>query len=92
MTQHASTEKTPAGMRGGKCFESAQTALDGLMKGRTTILIAHRLSTVRSADRIAVLDHGVVREVGTHESLLENDGMYAQLVRAADDVVDSVAA
>lgn len=71
---------------------AVQTALDGLMEGRTTILIAHRLSTVRSADRIAVLDHGVVREVGTHESLLENDGMYAQLVRAADDVVDSVAA
>ncbi|WP_052070712.1 ABC transporter ATP-binding protein [Rhodococcoides fascians] len=71
---------------------AVQTALDGLMDGRTTILIAHRLSTVRSADRIAVLDHGVVREVGSHESLLEQGGMYAQLVRAADDVVDSVAA
>ena len=70
---------------------AVQTALDGLMEGRTTILIAHRLSTVRSADRIAVLDHGVVREVGSHESLLELDGMYARLVRAADDVVDSVA-
>lgn len=71
---------------------AVQTALDGLMHGRTTILIAHRLSTVRAADAIAVLDHGIVREVGSHEALLAEDGMYAQLVRAADDVVDSVAA
>ncbi|WP_052056302.1 ABC transporter ATP-binding protein [Rhodococcoides fascians] len=71
---------------------AVQTALDGLMHGRTTILIAHRLSTVRAADAIAVLDHGIVREVGSHEALLAEGGMYAQLVRAADDVVDSVAA
>lgn len=71
---------------------AVQSALDGLMQGRTTILIAHRLSTVRSADRIAVLDHGVVREVGSHEYLLATDGMYAELLRAADDAVASAAA
>ncbi|RIV16144.1 ATP-binding cassette domain-containing protein, partial [Klebsiella pneumoniae] len=52
---------------------AVQTALDGLMHGRTTILIAHRLSTVRAADAIAVLDHGIVREVGSHEALLAED-------------------
>ena len=49
------------------------------MKGRTTILIAHRLSTIRSADRIMVLDGGELVEHGTHEELVETDGIYRQL-------------
>ncbi|EGD43389.1 putative ABC transporter, ATP-binding protein [Nocardioidaceae bacterium Broad-1] len=58
-----------------------QAALDRLAEGRTTITIAHRLSTVRDADQIAVLDHGRVVEVGSHEELLLRGGAYADLVR-----------
>jgi ATP-binding cassette subfamily B protein len=58
-----------------------QAALDALARGRTTITIAHRLSTVRNADQIAVLDHGRVVELGTHEELLLAGGRYADLVR-----------
>lgn len=56
-----------------------QEALDGLMKGRTTFVIAHRLSTVRNADRIIVLDGGSVVEQGTHEELIAAGGLYADL-------------
>ena len=54
-------------------------ALDRLMEGRTTFMIAHRLSTVRRADHILVVDHGRVVEQGTHEELLALDGTYKQL-------------
>ncbi|MDO6964957.1 ABC transporter transmembrane domain-containing protein [Rhizobium alvei] len=56
-----------------------QTALDTLMAGRTTIVIAHRLATVLKADRILVMDQGRVVEEGTHQSLVEKGGIYARL-------------
>ncbi|HEX5088592.1 MAG TPA: ABC transporter ATP-binding protein [Nocardioides sp.] len=58
---------------------AVQEAFDSLSEGRTTITIAHRLSTVRHADQIVVLDHGRVVESGTHEQLLEEAGRYAAL-------------
>lgn len=58
-----------------------QDALDKLMKGRTVVVIAHRLSTVRDANLVAVIDQGRVIEQGTHASLLEHNGIYAHLVR-----------
>jgi ABC-type multidrug transport system fused ATPase/permease subunit len=57
-------------------------SLERLMEGRTTFMIAHRLSTVRRADLIVVLDHGRVVERGTHQELLRSDGLYRQLHEA----------
>jgi ATP-binding cassette, subfamily B, bacterial len=59
---------------------AVQQALERLSEGRTTITIAHRLSTVRDADQIVVLDRGRVAEIGTHDELLEQGGRYAALV------------
>lgn len=56
-----------------------QHAIDKMMENRTSIVIAHRLSTIQKADRIVVLDHGEVRESGTHQDLLDRQGIYAQL-------------
>jgi ATP-binding cassette subfamily B protein len=62
-------------------------ALERLMKGRTTFLVAHRLSTLRNVGRIVVLNHGRMVEMGTHEELLKRGGLYRQL----HDVQTSVA-
>ena len=56
-----------------------QQALDNLRANRTSFVIAHRLSTIRNADLICVLDHGVLAEQGTHEELLDKNGLYAGL-------------
>jgi subfamily B ATP-binding cassette protein MsbA len=58
-----------------------QEALEALMRGRTTIVIAHRLSTVENADRIVVLERGRIAEMGTHRGLLERGGIYDKLYR-----------
>jgi subfamily B ATP-binding cassette protein MsbA len=64
--------------------QQVQAALERLMAGRTTILIAHRLSTVRHADRIYVIDRGRVVETGSHSSLVRKRGLYARLAKAQD--------
>ena len=62
--------------------ESAvQRALDAALEGRTSLVIAHRLSTVRNADQILVLDDGRIVESGTHSDLLARSGLYADLYR-----------
>jgi ATP-binding cassette subfamily B multidrug efflux pump len=59
--------------------EMIQTAIGKMMTGRTAIVIAHRLSTIQKADKIIVLDHGEIKEIGRHEDLLTKGGFYAQL-------------
>lgn len=65
-----------------------QKALDGLVDGRTTLVIAHRLATVLKADRILVMDQGRVVEEGTHQSLIRHGGIYARLARLQFDAAN----
>lgn len=59
-----------------------QEALKVLLKGRTSFIVAHRLSTIRNADNIVVLDHGEIKEQGSHKQLMEQKGIYSGLVEA----------
>ena len=66
--------------------KAIQEALQRLVKGRTTFAIAHRLSTLRNADRLFVFDEGKIAEMGTHEELLERHGIYWKLVQMQGEV------
>lgn len=66
-----------------------QQALERLMAGRTTFIVAHRLSTIRNADRIVVLESGRIAEIGSHSDLLAANGLYADLTRQASVFVKS---
>jgi ATP-binding cassette, subfamily B, bacterial len=69
-----------------------QAAIDRLVAGRTTIAIAHRLSTLRRANRLVVLDHGRIAEMGTHDDLLAAEGAYARLYHAQQKAAEEAAA
>lgn len=68
--------------------EQIQSAMDNLMKGRTSFVIAHRLSTIKNADLILVMNHGDIVEQGTHEGLLEKGGFYADLYNSQFEEVE----
>lgn len=57
-----------------------QAALDRARAGRTVIMVAHRLTTVKDADRILVVDKGVIKEAGTHDELVKSNGIYAHML------------
>ena len=63
-----------------------QKAIDSLIKGRTVIAIAHRLKTIKDADRIIVLDNGRIEEEGIHDELVKKDGLYAHLWNTQESI------
>ena len=63
-----------------KSEKQVHNALDQSKKGRTCLIVAHRLATIKSADRVYVLESGKIIETGTHESLLKQKGAYAKMV------------
>ena len=65
-----------------------QAALENLIRGRTTIAIAHRLSTLRKADRLVVLDRGQIVEIGNHDTLMDKQGAYFRLYEAQTRKLD----
>jgi len=71
-----------------------QSALQNLMAGRTVVVIAHRLSTVRRADRIVVLENGTIADIGRHADLIHRLGIYRRLydLQFADSKISKVAA
>ena len=66
-----------------------QEALEAITKGRTTLVIAHRLATVRNADRIIVLDHGKIVGMGTHAQLMKQSPLYAKLAKLQFNVLST---
>ena len=68
--------------------QQIQSAMDNLMKGRTSFIIAHRLSTIKNADLILVMDHGDIVEQGNHEELLAKNGFYAKLYNSQFEEVE----
>ena len=69
---------------------AVQSAVEELSAGRTTLIVAHRLATVKKADRIVVLEHGQIVDTGTHDDLVAKGGLYARLARL--QFTDGVAA
>jgi ABC-type multidrug transport system fused ATPase/permease subunit len=68
-----------------------EAAMEELLRGRSTLIIAHRLSTVLRADRVVVIEHGCVVESGSHEDLLNAEGIYAKLYRGQFRAADRTA-
>ena len=68
-----------------------QESIAALIKGRTTFAIAHRLSTLRNADRLVVLEAGRIVEIGTHDELLKLGGRFAELVRLQREIAEIIA-
>ena len=71
-----------------ECEAQVQQAFRAMAKGRTVIMIAHRLTTVRNADRIYVLNNGMAEEQGKHEELLKENGLYAEMWAEYQKAVD----
>ena len=74
-----------------KTEKQIQEAITRLVEGRTTIAIAHRLSTLRDADRLAVIDKGEIKELGSHEELVAKEGIYHELVKTQTEMTSVIA-